>query len=128
MMIILDTNFFFLPFYEHFDVVNELRKFFPKASMVILEEVLDEVDKLEKRGVKWAGLVKEYIKKRKIRVVRYGVDEFEVDKKILKYAGEHNAFIGTIDKDLKKKAVSKNIKIISFLKSKKKLIIPEDVM
>lgn len=121
MIIVLDTNFFFLPFYEHFDVVLELKKEYPKADIVILEDVVMEVEKLKQKNVKWAGLAKSYINKRNIRVVKYDISEKDVDKKILKYAKEHNAFIGTIDKDLKKKAYSKNIKIISFLKSKKRL-------
>ena len=121
MKIILDTNFLFLPFYEHFDVVLELKKLHPKAEIIILDDVIREVEKLKKENVKWAGLAEEYIKIKKVKKAHYG-EEISVDEKILKYAEEHNAFIGTIDKDLKKKAVSKKIKIITFLKSKKKLL------
>ncbi len=119
MKVVLDTNFLFLPFYEHFDIVSEIKKKYSGAKIIVLEDVINELAKLKRKEVN------EYISKRKIRIVDYNIDEKDVDKKILKYADEHNAFIGTMDKDLKKKAFSKNIKIISFLKSKKRLIIPK---
>ena len=55
-VVLLDTNALFLPFSASIDVVDEVRRWDPAARLAVPSAVLDEVDRLRRRGVRHAAL------------------------------------------------------------------------
>lgn len=93
-----------------------------KKEVIILKDSIKELEKLEKEGVKDAGLALENVIKQKIKIISIkGVKD--VDWKIINTAEKQNAFIATNDKLLRKHAKKKGISTLAWSKSKKRIMV-----
>jgi rRNA-processing protein FCF1 len=121
--ILFDTNFLFIPIREKVDIIFDIKHNFEgEKEFFIIKESLDELKKLQKKGVRDAELAVENILKQEIKILDIKGPK-DVDDKILSAALEQNAFIATIDRELIKKAKSKGLKIIGYNKSKKRTMV-----
>jgi rRNA-processing protein FCF1 len=121
--ILFDTNFLFIPIREKIDIIFEIKHEFEGIKeFFIIKESIDELKKLQKRGIKDANLAVENILKQEIKILDIDGPK-DVDDKIISTALKQNAFIATIDKGLIKKAKSKGLKIIGYNKSKKRTMV-----
>lgn len=120
--IIVDTNMLFVPIREKFELFKELSYNYPSSEIVVLKDSIDELEKLDKKGVSDAKIAKENILKQGIRIVDVGIGG-DVDSKIVAYAKKHNAFIVTSDKTLKERAKKAGLSCLAFYKSRKKLVV-----
>ncbi len=93
-----------------------------RKSIIVLKDTLDELKKLENKGVYDAKLALENVLKQKVQIldIEGGSD---VDTKILNAAVKHNAFIATNDKLLRKRAKSKGLSTLAYNKSKKRIMV-----
>lgn len=121
--IIFDTNFLFIPIREKVDIIFDIKhEIAGIKEFFIIKESIDELKKLEKRGIKDAKIAVENILKQEIKILDIDGPK-DVDDKIIFAALEQNAFIATIDKGLIEKAKSKGLKIIGYNKSKKRTMV-----
>jgi len=82
--ILIDTNFFFIPFYENYDVLEELPVFLENKGILVegfytLKKNLWEVENKLKtaRSEKWRkiyNLVMQYIKRHNIKIIEMPVN------------------------------------------------------
>lgn len=109
--VLIDTNFFFLPFYENFDVINELRRFLEENGILeykffTLEKNIKEIENLlnKAKSNKWKkiyNLVSEYIKRNDIDIIKSDINE-RTDRLIVKYSiEEKNVIVCTQDRTLR---------------------------
>jgi rRNA-processing protein FCF1 len=121
--ILFDTNFLFIPIREKVDIIFDIKhELEGNKEFFILKESIEELKKLQKKGIKDANLAVENILKQEIEILDISGPK-DVDDKIISAALEQNAFIATIDKELIKKAKSKGLKIIGYNKSKKRTMV-----
>lgn len=121
--IIFDTNFLFIPIREKVDIIFDIKHELPGVKeFFIIKESIEELKKLQKKGIKDANLAVENILKQEIKILDIDGPK-DVDDKIIFAALEQNAFIATIDRELIKKAKSKGLKIIGYNKSKKRTMV-----
>jgi rRNA-processing protein FCF1 len=83
--VLIDTNFFFLPFYENFDIFEELPKFLERKGFLIekfytLRKNIWEVENKLKtaKSEKWRNIYKlviQYIKKSNVEVIETPVNK-----------------------------------------------------
>lgn len=128
--ILIDTNFFFLPFYENFDVIEELKKFLNennieyegfftlKKNIYEIKSKIKNCRSLKKR--KLYELVIKYIEKSNINVLESSVNE-KTDRLIINFALSGNWIVCTLDRQLKE--IMKKLKIPYISYSNKKLYI-----
>ncbi|MBN1923801.1 MAG: hypothetical protein JW791_03505 [Nanoarchaeota archaeon] len=108
---------------EKVDFVNQLKELFPgRKEVLVLKDSISELEKLEKKGLKYAKLALENVLKQKVKVldIQGGTD---VDTNILNAALKQNAFIATNDRLLRKQAKDKGLSTLAFNKSKKKIVV-----
>lgn len=122
MKIILDTNILFIPIKDKFDIFNELKHAYSDVELIILKDSLMELEKLHIKGIKYAKMAKENVLKQKIKKINIVGNE-DVDTKIINTAKKQNAFIATIDKNLRKRAKQEGITCLAYQKSKKKFVV-----
>jgi len=121
--ILFDTNFLFIPVRENIDIISDIKhEFEGSKEFFIIKESLEELKKLQERGIKDAKLAVENVLKQEIKILDIDGPK-DVDDKIISTALKQNAFIATIDRELIKKAKSKGLKIIGYNKSKKRTMV-----
>lgn len=106
--ILIDTNFFFVPFQFGVDVVGRLREKFPSKDLFTLEACYEELKKQEEKEV---DLALKYIEEEDIGIRDSGF-KGSADEQILKYAEEHDVAVCTQDKPLRDKLRERNIRTI----------------
>ncbi len=115
--IIFDTNFAVIPFQFKVDIYSELDRIIDeKYEILFLNICTDELKKL-----KFGNAALDLMKKKKVKFIDTDLIK-NVDNTILNFAKKENAIIATQDKELKKKALKKGLKIIT-LRQKKYLTI-----
>lgn len=120
--ILLDTNFLisYLKFRLSFDEMEKLME--DQFVFLTLDSVVKELEKLSKlegKDSRYAKLALEFIKQKKIEVIRSPVEN--ADKAILKVA-DKNTIVATNDIRLKKELRVSGIKTI-YMRAKKHLAI-----
>lgn len=128
--ILIDTNFFFIPFYENFDILEELKRFLIRNNIEFegfytLKKNIYEIEnkiKISKsvKSKKLYELVMEYINKNNIIILESPVNE-KTDRLLINTALNGNWIICTLDKQLK--SIMKKLKIPYISYSNKKLYI-----
>ena len=116
MMVLLDTNFITVPEQFGIDIFTEIKKIVPQANIQTLSQVIDELKSLNTKAAK-VGL--QLLKINKIKIIK---KNGKADDLLMEVAQKEQAIIATNDKELKQRAIKKNIKII-FIRSKKKIEI-----
>lgn len=110
--ILIDTNFFFLPFYENIDIIEEIKKILEtnhilNYRLVTLKKNIWEIENLmnKAKSEKWKkiyNLVLNYIRKNNIDVLESEIEE-RTDRLIVKFAlSNKNTIVCTQDKILRK--------------------------
>ncbi|MEM1804492.1 MAG: hypothetical protein QXI77_00670 [Nanopusillaceae archaeon] len=128
--ILIDTNFFFIPFYENFDILEELKRFLVENNIEFegfytLKKNIYEIEnkiKISKsvKKKKLYELVMEYINKNNIIILESSINE-KTDRLLINIALNGNWIVCTLDKQLK--SIMKKLKIPYISYSNKKLYI-----
>lgn len=128
--ILIDSNFFFIPFYEKFDIVEELKKFLIKNNIesegfYTLKKNIHEIENKIKtsksvKKQKLYELVIKYIKNNNVIIIDSPINE-KTDRLIINTALNGNWIVCTLDKQLKE--IMKRLKIPYISYSNKKLYI-----
>ena len=121
--VIIDTNFFLIPYQFKVDILTELERLIEiHHAFVITSNTLNELDTIaENTGKKGAAakLALKIISANRARIEVVASNK-PVDRWIFEYAGKHGAIVCTNDKELKKKLKENGIKVIS-LRGKTKI-------
>ncbi|MHA1377906.1 MAG: type II toxin-antitoxin system VapC family toxin [Candidatus Helarchaeota archaeon] len=129
--IILDTNFFFVPFDFNIDIFKEFdRNIQKKYQLITFPPILNELKNLgeKKSSLKWKKRI-QFAQKiaEKCEVLNEQVLKKEsIDDFILRIAKKNNWIVATNDKHLKKKLRQNKVKFI-YLRQKTHLIL-EDLL
>ncbi|MEM4152729.1 MAG: hypothetical protein QXK80_01245 [Candidatus Pacearchaeota archaeon] len=117
--LIPDTNF--LIYLVKYRLLDELEK--ENFKIITIKQIIDELNKIEKKKTAKvkdkvaASIAKEFLNSKAILEVQEG----ETDDAIITLAKRFKATVGTMDKELTKKAKKEKIKIIK-IRQKKYLI------
>lgn len=113
-MVILDTNFIFVPGYFGVDIISEIESIVPNAQISILEGSFRELDliqeKLKGKQKRAAKLGLDIIKRNHVTVISTDSKE-DVDDQLVEIA-RPGVIIATQDKELKKRIQDKGAKVI----------------
>ncbi|MGC9079957.1 MAG: PIN domain-containing protein [Nanopusillaceae archaeon] len=129
--ILIDSNVFFIPFYENFDVIEELKQFLEKNNILyenfytLRKNIIEIENKIKtSKSEKWRkiyNLVLNYIKSKNILVIDTGKNNERTDRLIVNVALSDKYIVFTQDKQLRK--VLKSLKIPVIFYSNKRLHI-----
>jgi len=127
--ILLDTNFLLIPYQFKVDIFTQIDKISTfKYELFILDKTLDELKKIveEQKGKNRdaAKIAFKLIAIKKIKVIKTESNQ-KTDDIILDIASKHGYIVATQDKDLKRKLVNQECKVI-ILKQKKILALIND--
>ena len=114
MIVLLDTNFITLPEQFHIDIFIEIPKIVANAQLKTIRAVINELKSLNTKAAK-VGL--QLIEEKKVEIIE---KEGIADDLLIETADELNAVIATNDKELRRRALEKNVKIM-LMRSKKKI-------
>jgi len=125
--IILDTNFFFVPFDFNVNIFREFDRIIQTSyEVVTFPAIIDELKNLEKKrsSIKWKKRIQLAMKiVEKCKVIKKIPDtEEKIDVFILRIAKENNWIVATNDKELKKKLRQNRINVI-YLRQKSHLVL-----
>ena len=115
MMVVLDTNFITVPVQFGVDVFGEIRETMPRARLVTITQVIDELGRLGVKG----KVGREMLKKFGVKVLKR---EGATDGALLELAEENNGLLCTNDRELKRRAREKNVAVM-FMRKKRTLEI-----
>jgi rRNA-processing protein FCF1 len=129
--ILIDTNIFFIPFYDNFDIINELKDFLMKNNIeyegfyTLRKNIIEIENKINSsKSEKWKkiyGLVLEYIKKNNINIIETNENYEKTDRLIIKTALSDKFIVCTLDRNLR--IILKKLHIPVIFYSNKKLHI-----
>jgi rRNA-processing protein FCF1 len=129
--ILIDTNIFFIPFYENFDIINELKDFLSRNNIeyegfyTLRKNIIEIESKINSsKSEKWKkiyGLVLEYIKKNNINIIETRENYEKTDRLIIKTALSDKFIVCTLDRNLR--IILKKLYIPVIFYSNKKLHI-----
>ena len=129
--ILIDTNIFFIPFYENFDIINELKDFLMKNNIeyegfyTLRKNIIEIKSKINSsKSEKWKkiySLVLEYIKKNNINIIETKENYEKTDRLIIKTALSDKFIVCTLDRNLR--IILKKLRIPVIFYSNKKLHI-----
>lgn len=106
---ILDTNFLNLPFKENIDIYSQIDDLINNPEIIVPQIVIDEL-----KGAKpkyWRVSI-ELLKAKDVKIVEIEVKE-SVDETLLRHCKREDAYLVTLDEELKNKALKKGVQIIS---------------
>ncbi|MHA1783737.1 MAG: PIN domain-containing protein [Candidatus Helarchaeota archaeon] len=118
--VIIDTNFFLLPFQLNIDIFSEFERILEvNYEPILLNEIYNELLKLKeksklKKNVEGAIKLSERCKKIDFNLL----DNEKIDDSIIRYAVSNRCIVATNDKDLIKKLKKQGIPIIQTRKKK----------
>ena len=121
MKFLLDTNFLMIPGKFKVDVFEELKRF-GKPEVFTLECVINELKRLSSgkgKNAIHAKVALQLLEKNKVKILS---SKENTDSEILKIAEKNDFVVCTQDRALRKRLVSKGIKVV-FLRQKKYLDI-----
>jgi rRNA-processing protein FCF1 len=122
-MVVLDTNFLFVPFQFRIDILRELDYLVePSHRFVISARTISELETIAKRIGKHGMAARLALKLLEANSDRIEIIKSRgyVDDWIVRYAEKTRAIVCTNDSKLRKRLRVKNIKVVT-LKSKNKL-------
>ena len=115
--IILDTNFLLVPGQFHIDIFSEIENIMHyNYELYIIDKTIDELKKIVKNAKQVdksaAKIALKLLEQKNIQIISTKNKEYKiVDDYILEIVTK-DYFVATIDKELKKKLLSKGVKII----------------
>ncbi|RLI12729.1 hypothetical protein DRO35_02370 [Candidatus Bathyarchaeota archaeon] len=123
--VILDSNFFFIPFRFRIDIFEELNVLLGKAEPIVLSTTLDEMRKILKRSrgkkfMEFSAALKLAEKCEILKVEKETSEEY--DDVILRVAKHLRIPVATNDAELRKKLRKLGLPTI-YLREKSKLVI-----
>ncbi|MCD6593847.1 hypothetical protein J7L00_07205 [Candidatus Bathyarchaeota archaeon] len=123
--VILDSNFFFVPFQFRIDIFEELNNLLGKAEPVVLSTTLEEMKKnlkksRGKRFMEFSAALKLAEKCEVLEVKKEASEEY--DDVILRVASQLRIPVATNDTELKRKLRKLGLPII-YLREKSKLVV-----
>ncbi|BFI73081.1 hypothetical protein YN1_0680 [Nanoarchaeota archaeon] len=129
--ILIDSNMFFLPFYENFDIINELREFLEKNNIqyegffTLRKNIIEIENKINTaKSEKWKrtyNMVLEYIKKNNINIIDTGKNWEKTDRLIVETSLSDKFIVCTQDRNLR--IILKKLKVPVIFYSNKSLHI-----
>ena len=123
--VILDSNFFFVPFKFKIDVFGELDKLLGKAEPVVLSTTIEELQRLTAKGSpktrKQAQAAFEYTQKCGTVKVEKGSSE-GYDDVVLRKAKEWNCPVATNDANLRKRLREDGVTVV-YVRKKSHLVV-----
>ncbi|MFX1453635.1 MAG: PIN domain-containing protein [Promethearchaeota archaeon] len=125
--IIIDTNFFFVPFDFKIDIFEEINRIILRNyKLIAFPAIIEELKKLEakKNSIKWKNKIQLALKLAENCEIyeESPLPNETIDNFILRIAKEKNWYVATNDKTLKKKLKNQGVPII-YLRQKKYLIL-----
>lgn len=122
--IVIDTNFFMIPFQFNVDIIEELRNKLPLYKLVTLNLVIGELEGLKNDKGKTslnASLALKLVKSSNIEIKDVSLEKDEtVDDALLRVS----KVLATNDKELKSRAKEKGISVV-YLRQKKYINIDD---
>lgn len=122
--IVIDTNFFIIPFQFNVDIIEELRNKLPLYKLVTLNLVIGELEGLKNDKGKTslnASLALKLVKSSNIEIKDVSLEKDEtVDDALLRVS----KVLATNDKELKSRAKEKGISVV-YLRQKKYINIDD---
>lgn len=115
MMVVLDTNFITLPAQFKIDIFGEIQKRVPDSELVTITQVISELERLGADGKIGLNMLKKF-------GVRIAEKQGETDDALLEIAADNKAILCTNDKELKRRALDRNVPVM-FMRKKKVLEI-----
>jgi len=118
--VILDTNFLLVPGTLGVDVFTKIREFDPQAELFIVDQTMDELNKIQEEQKKFraaASLAVQLINQQNVKVIKTEKNK-NTDQIIAETAEKNKYAVATQDKGLKELLKSKNIPTI-ILRQKK---------
>ena len=113
--LILDSNFFFIPFKFKIDIFRELDVLFGKSEPIVLSTSIEELQQLTAKGSlkmrKQAQIAFEYTQKCRTAKVEKGSSESD-DDVILRKAKEWNCPVATNDANLRKRLREDGVTVV----------------
>ncbi len=120
MKVLLDTNFVLAVLNYKRDVLEEIKDLFDeKVEFYFLKEALSELGNVKKFRFK---KIKEWMEKRGVKIIEAGIPG-KLDDKILFFAKKNGMAIATLDKRLRKYALSEGILVITMTKGGRLTIV-----
>ena len=123
--LILDSNFFFVPFKFKIDIFEELDLLLSKSEPVVLSTSIEELQRLTAKGSqkirKQAQAAFEYTQKCGIAKVEKGLSE-SYDDVILRKAKEWNCPVATNDANLRRRLREDGVPVV-YVRKKSHLIV-----
>ncbi|MGC9133169.1 MAG: PIN domain-containing protein [Nanopusillaceae archaeon] len=129
--ILIDSNMFFLPFSENFDIINELKEFLEKNNIeyegfyTLRKNIIEIENKIKTaKSEKWKrkyNMVLEYIKRNNINIIDTGKNWEKTDRLIVETSLSDKFIVCTQDRNLRK--ILKGLKIPVIFYSNKELHI-----
>ncbi len=122
-LVIIDTNFFLVPFQFKIDIFTELEHLIDiHHRFVITSKTLKELGKIAKNTGKKGAAARLALKILEVNKSRIDIIESNkpVDMWIEEYASAHGAIVCTNDRELKKRLKENGIKVVS-VKGKTKI-------
>ncbi|RIB35286.1 MAG: hypothetical protein BXU00_02010 [Candidatus Nanoclepta minutus] len=108
--VLIDTNFFFIPFYERFDIIEELKNFLIERGIeyegfyTLRKNIWEVENKLKttksENKRKLFKLVLDYIKKKDIRILDSSLNE-KTDRLIVSTVLKDKWIVCTLDRQLR---------------------------
>jgi len=110
MKVIIDTNFLLIPYKFKVDIFTEIDNLVQNAEFFIIDSTLSELSSITSGEDKLAAkLALQLLEKHRIQQIKSIAD---VDTSILHYS-DSNTYVCTMDNELKKRLIAKNVPIIS---------------
>jgi rRNA-processing protein FCF1 len=123
--VILDSNFFFVPFMFKIDVLGELDALFGKSEPVVLSTSIEELQRLTAKSSpkmrKHAQAAFEYTQKCGTAKVEKGLSE-SYDDVVLRKAKEWNCPVATNDTNLRKRLREDGVTVV-YVRKKSHLMV-----
>jgi rRNA-processing protein FCF1 len=123
--LILDSNFFFVPFKFKIDIFGELDALFGKSEPIVLSTSIEELQRLTVKDSqkirKQAQAAFEYTQKCGIAKVEKGLSE-SYDDVVLRKAKEWNCPVATNDANLRKRLREDGVTVV-YVRKKSHLIV-----
>ena len=112
MIVLLDTSFLVSALKFKIDIYDEISRVVPERhELATLDNVIAELEKLTARKEPNAALAMQLVTHKKVSI--YKGKRIQCDDALVEFAKEKGAMICTQDKELKKKAKSQNIRVIT---------------
>jgi len=112
MIVLLDTSFLVSALKFKIDIYEEISRVVPeKHELATIDNVIAELERVSARNDRNAGLALQLVTHKKVSI--YKGKRIRCDDALAEFAREKGAILCTQDKELKKKAKSHGIRVIT---------------